>query len=85
MFNLNDLIYQGNQNGLDVFSYHGVRIDAVLTNERDGQYIFVGMSSPLPDYILSGLFAWFGIDSNRRYSRFEFPDQSRYFVQKKAA
>ncbi len=87
MFNPEDLIYSGRRQGIDVFFYHGVRIDAALTDGPDGKYLYVGFGgrSVISSGEMAGLLRWFGIDRSRRFSEYEFPDRSFYLMQKKAA
>ena len=85
MFNPNQLIYCGQQQGIDVFDYNGIRIDATVTQERNGQYLYLGFGKGLPDTIMPGLMAWFGLDWRKDFTEYQFPDKSYYFVQKRAA
>ena len=57
MFNPNQLIYRGRQQGIDVFDYNGIRIDATVANELNGQYLYLGFGKGLPDSIMPGLMA----------------------------
>ena len=87
MFNPYNLVYCGNKHGIDVFSYNGVRIDATLTNARDGRYLYVGFGKNrgISSEEMAGLLQWFGIDRSQFFDEHEFPDKSFYFVQRKAA
>lgn len=85
MFNLNQLVYLGKQQGIDVFDYNGIRIDATITDEKDGQTLYLGFGKGLPEVVMPGLMAWFGLDWHKDYTEYQFPDKSYYFVQKKAA
>ena len=85
MFNPNQLVYRGRQQGIDVFDYNGIRIDAAITADRNGQSLFVGFGGGLPDSVMQGLMAWFGIDGRADFAEYRYPDQSRCFVQKRAA
>ena len=85
MFNPNHLYYCGRQQGIDVFLYNGVRISAVIADERDGQYLYLGLGKGLGGYELPGLLDWFGINRHRYFAEYEFPDKSYYLVQKRAA
>lgn len=85
MFNLNLLIYRGKQQGIDVFDYNGIRIDATITKDRNGQYLYLGLGKGLPDYVMPGLMAWFGLDWRREFTEYRYPDKSYCFVQKQAA
>lgn len=85
MFNPNQLIYRGRQQGIDVFDYNGVRIDASLSRDGRGQCLCLGLGVGLPESVLPGLMAWFGLDWHREYAALRFPDRSRCFMQTTAA
>ena len=85
MFNPNQLIYRGRRQGVDVFEYDGVRIDAALTANRGGRVLYLGFGGRLPDAVMPGLMAWFGLDWRKDFTEYQFPDKSYYFVQKRAA
>ncbi len=85
MFNPNQLIYRGRQQGIDVFDYNGIRIDATVANERNGQYLYLGFGKGLSDSIMPGLMAWFGLDWRKEFAEYQYPDKSYCFVQRKAA
>ncbi len=85
MFDPNQLRYAGRQRGIDVFYYGGIRIDASIAREDGQQVLYVGLGRELPERILSGLLAWFGLDRGKDFSEYEFPDESCYFVQRRAA
>ena len=86
MFNPCNLIYYGKNHGIDVFSYNGVRIDATLSDGRDGRYLYVGFGKNrgISSGEMAGLLQWFGIDRSQFYNEYEFPDRSFYIVQKAA-
>ena len=87
MFNPGNLIYCGKQQGIDVFFYNGVRIDAALTQGRDGRYLYLGFGREqrFTGDELAGLLQWFGLDRRLGYSRHAFPDHSFWLVQRQAA
>ena len=85
MFNPTHLYYYGRKQGIDVFYYDGIRIDATLASEKDGQYLYLGISKSISEYVLPGLLDWFGINRHQYFAEYEFPDKSFYLVQKKAA
>ena len=74
-----------NSNGIDVFNYNGLRINAMISTEQDGRYLYVGMGQYIPEQILMGILVWFGIDIRRNFEERRFFDNSRFFVQKQAA
>ena len=85
MFYLSHLHYVGRKQGIDVFYYDGVRIDAILANDQDGRYLYLGIGKGLPETVFPGLLDWFGINRHQYYAEYEFPDQSFYLVQRMAA
>ncbi len=87
MFNLNNLIYCGKRQGIDVFSYNGVRIDASIADSPEGAELYVGFEKPcgISDGEMAGLLQWFGINRSREFQEYAFPDDSFYLVQKQAA
>ena len=85
MFDPKYLQYLGNNNGIDVFNYNGLRINAMVSAESDGRYLYVGMGQNIPEQILRGILSWFGIDMRRYFEVRKFFDNSRFFVQKQAA
>ncbi len=86
MFNPAELVYCGKHQGIDVFFYKGIRIDATLTSGPDGRYVYVGLGSMgLPAGEMGGLLRWFGIDCRMNYNGHQFPDKSFYFMQKQVA
>ena len=87
MFNPGNLVYCGKKQGIDVFIYNGVRIDAAMTDTRDGRYLYVGFGQGygISSQEMVGLLNWFGIDRSQFYDEHEFPDKSFYLVQRKAA
>ena len=85
MFDPKYLQYLGNNNGIDVFNYNGLRINAMFSTEQDGRYLYVGMGQYIPEQILMGILVWFGIDIRRNFEERRFFDNSRFFVQKQAA
>ena len=85
MFQPERLHYMGSKNGIEVFSYDGVRVDTMTSEENDGQYVYVGVDRNVPPQMLNGMLTWFGIDRRRNYTSRVFPDTSRFFYQKKSA
>ena len=85
MFQPERLYYLGQNQGIDVFNYEGVRIDAIIRPERDGSYLYVGLDRRVPQQVLNGMLSWFGIDLRRQFEECKFMDESRFFVQRKAA
>ena len=85
MFDPNRLVYLGRQQGIDVFDYSGVRINAAVADERSGRMLYLGFGRGIPDAAMPGLMAWFGLDWRREFAEYQFPDRSYYFVQRTAA
>ena len=85
MFDPNQLIYLGRRQGLDVFEYGGVRIDAAITADRGSRTLCLGFCGSLPESVMPGLMAWFGLDWRRDYAEYQYPDNSHCFIQKIAA
>ncbi len=48
MFDPKLLQYLGNNNGIDVVNCNGLRINAMVSAERDGRYLYVGMDQNIP-------------------------------------
>lgn len=83
-FDPSQLHFCGNDHGMAVFSYAGVRITASVSSRGGFHSIAVGIGMPLPSSVLVGMLRWFGIDTRRSVDAVRYMDDSRCYIQSAA-
>ncbi|MBR6953727.1 MAG: hypothetical protein IKH77_01630 [Clostridia bacterium] len=77
MFHPELITYLGHEGTVGFFSYFGVQIHVCFNRASTS----VGVSQPLPDEVLGGLLAWFGLDAHRHMRTVRYQDNSRLYSQ----